>query len=171
MWKNSCTMSVCIVCWDFCGIINSIGKEMNMGTKWINKDHGDLQKTFRVNIKIALIFVSITSIRINEFVSRKCLFEKSDWFMYSVKTTTHIAGNKFLSSTILNLLMHDIPIWSDTLYKSILKCVWLFWDNMHWRVNPLSANPTKWSNTLSQFVGCCWRIIWVSVLWGWRLKG
>ena len=23
------------------------------------------------------------------------------------------------------------------------------------QVNPLSANPTKWSNTLKQFVGCC----------------
>ena len=27
--------------------------------------------------------------------------------------------------------------------------------------NPLCANPTKWSNTLKQFVGFCWRIIWV----------
>ena len=22
-------------------------------------------------------------------------------------------------------------------------------------LNPLNANPTKWSNTLKQFVGCC----------------
>ena len=27
--------------------------------------------------------------------------------------------------------------------------------------NPLSANPTKWSNTLKQFVGCCRQIVWV----------
>ena len=27
------------------------------------------------------------------------------------------------------------------------------------RFNPLSTNPTKWSNTLNQFVGCCRRII------------
>ena len=26
-------------------------------------------------------------------------------------------------------------------------------------VNPLSANPTVWSNTLKQFVGCCRRIV------------
>ena len=26
-------------------------------------------------------------------------------------------------------------------------------------INPLSANPTKWSNTLKQFVGCCRRIV------------
>ena len=25
--------------------------------------------------------------------------------------------------------------------------------------NPLSANHTKWSNTLKQFVGCCRRIV------------
>ena len=25
--------------------------------------------------------------------------------------------------------------------------------------NPLSANPTKWSNTLKKFVGCCRRIV------------
>ena len=27
--------------------------------------------------------------------------------------------------------------------------------------NPLSANPTKWSNTLKQFVVCCRRIVLV----------
>ena len=39
--------------------------------------------------------------------------------------------------------------------------------------NPLNANPTKWSNTLKQFIGCCRRIFWVclNILWGWRLKG
>ena len=25
-------------------------------------------------------------------------------------------------------------------------------------LNPLNVNPTKWSNTLKQFVGFCWRI-------------
>ena len=39
--------------------------------------------------------------------------------------------------------------------------------------NPLSTNPTKWSNTLKQFVCCCWRIAWVCliILQGWPLKG
>ena len=39
--------------------------------------------------------------------------------------------------------------------------------------NPLSANPTKWSNTLKQFVGNCQWIVWVNltILWGKRLKG
>ena len=38
--------------------------------------------------------------------------------------------------------------------------------------NSLSANPTKWSNTLKQFVGFFRRIVWVSstILWGWHLK-
>ena len=26
-------------------------------------------------------------------------------------------------------------------------------------LNPLSVNPTKWSNTLTQFVGCCRRTV------------
>ena len=38
---------------------------------------------------------------------------------------------------------------------------------------PSSVNPTKWSVTLKQFVGCCRQLIWVSltILWSWRLKG
>ena len=37
----------------------------------------------------------------------------------------------------------------------------------------LSSNPTKRSNRLKQFVGCCRRIVWarLTILWGWRLKG
>ena len=40
-------------------------------------------------------------------------------------------------------------------------------------VASLSANPTRLSNTLKQFVNCCWRIVWVrlTILWVWRLKG
>ena len=41
------------------------------------------------------------------------------------------------------------------------------------RVNPLSANPTKWSKTLKHFVSNCRRIAWVclTIFWGWCLKG
>ena len=40
-------------------------------------------------------------------------------------------------------------------------------------VNPLSANFTKWSNTLKQFFGFCRRTVWACliILWDWRLKG
>ena len=39
--------------------------------------------------------------------------------------------------------------------------------------NPLGVNPTKWLNTVKQFVGCCRQIVWVcmTIFWGWRLKG
>ena len=39
-------------------------------------------------------------------------------------------------------------------------------------INPLSANPTIWSDTLKLFVGKSHRIVWVrlTILWGWRLK-
>ena len=38
--------------------------------------------------------------------------------------------------------------------------------------NPLSANPTEWSNTLKQFVGYCRRIllVYLTILWCSRLK-
>ena len=42
------------------------------------------------------------------------------------------------------------------------------------KVNLLSANPTKWSNTLKQFVGNSWRrVVWMclTILPGWSLKG
>ena len=42
-------------------------------------------------------------------------------------------------------------------------------------LNPLSANPTKWSNTLKQFVDelVYWQIVWVclTILWDRHLKG
>ena len=46
-----------------------------------------------------------------------------------------------------------------------------FAKNLHH--NSLISNPTKWSNTLKQFVGNSRRIIWVclAILWGWHLKG
>ena len=39
-------------------------------------------------------------------------------------------------------------------------------------VNPSNANPTKWSNILKQFVGCCRRIFWLclTILWDWHVK-
>ena len=39
--------------------------------------------------------------------------------------------------------------------------------------NPLSVSPSKWSNTLKQFIGNSRRIVWVclTILWVWRLKG
>ena len=47
------------------------------------------------------------------------------------------------------------------------------WHKLRKLLNPLSANPTKWSNTLEQIVGCSRRIVWVglTILQGWRLKG
>ena len=46
--------------------------------------------------------------------------------------------------------------------------VTIFW----WPLNPLIANPTKWPNTLKQFVGFCRGIFWVclAIWWNWRLR-
>ena len=56
--------------------------------------------------------------------------------------------------------------WWNYFPKSFMILVWL-------GLNPLSFNPTKWSNTLKQFVGNSQRIVWVclTILWGWRVKG
>ena len=45
----------------------------------------------------------------------------------------------------------------------------IYWDVTN-TFNPLSANPTKWSNTLKQFLSNS-RRVWLTILWGWRLKG
>ena len=39
-------------------------------------------------------------------------------------------------------------------------------------LNYLSANPTKWSNTLKQFIGNSQLMAWVCliILWGWHVK-
>ena len=49
---------------------------------------------------------------------------------------------------------------------------WKFGDQRYFSVIALSANPTKWSNTLKQSVGISRGIDWVclTILWGWRLK-
>ena len=40
------------------------------------------------------------------------------------------------------------------------------------KLSPLSASPTKWSNTFKQFVGKSRQIVWLclTILWGWCLK-
>ena len=48
----------------------------------------------------------------------------------------------------------------------------LGWNGLREYLNPLSADPTKWSNTLKQFVDKSRLIVWVclTILWGWRLR-
>ena len=53
-----------------------------------------------------------------------------------LKNVVNLYGRK-----LLKLLLHYCTALLLVLYKQL--------------VNPLSANPTVWSNTLKQFVGCC----------------
>ena len=57
----------------------------------------------------------------------------------------------------------------DFIYE---QCMCGYYNNIQ-IINSLSANPTKWSNTLKQLVGFCRRIVWVylTIMWGWRLTG
>ena len=67
-------------------------------------------------------------------------------------------------------------VWRYTCLKFELfspkKCIWKPLGGQR-VINPLSANPTKWSNTLTQFIDNCRQTVWVSltILWYWRLKG
>ena len=47
----------------------------------------------------------------------------------------------------------------DALTKSILNFLEILLNFNHRCINPLSANPTKWSNTFKQFVSCYRQIV------------
>ena len=49
---------------------------------------------------------------------------------------------------------------------------WISWISRISLLNPVSTNPTKWSNTLKQFLGNSQRVVWVGliILWGWCLN-
>ena len=95
-----------------------------------------------------------------------------DWLKFVAKTVVKNARQNqaiFIESVI-----------DQNLVRSIKTSTWLiceegeiFLKRSYKSVNPLSAKPTKWSNTLKQFVGNSRRIFWVhlTILWGWRLKG
>ena len=63
--------------------------------------------------------------------------------------------------------------------KSATKLVYFANLQPNWRadwresLNPLSANTTKWLNTLKKFAGNSRRIVWVylTILWDLHLKG
>ena len=59
------------------------------------------------------------------------------------------------------------------IFMYVFFILFLSFHGFPWYFNPLSAKPTKWSNTLKQFSGSSRRIVWVclTTLCGWRLKG
>ena len=77
---------------------------------------------------------------------------------------------------VINLLFL-VFIWnkhndSKSIFQNGQKMV-LTSQNGQTHFNLLSANPSKCSNTLKQFVGNSRQIVWVclTILWGWHLKG
>ena len=67
-----------------------------------------------------------------------------------------------LNNNLLWILLYDFQH-EATLNKGTLLFLCL---------SSLSANPTKWSTILKQFVSSSRRIVWVclTILWGWRVK-
>ena len=69
-------------------------------------------------------------------------------------------------------LQWDVTVLVKFIFISWILILWsITWKNGRMYFNPLSADPTKWSYTLKQFVGCWRQIVWLCILWGWHLKG
>ena len=73
----------------------------------------------------------------------------------------HFAGTARIVAVTLNVCLKKI-YWILRLQAdhSSSKSKTNKWRNV-FKVNPLSANPSKWSNTPKQFVGCYRQIVWV----------
>ena len=74
-----------------------------------------------------------------------------------------------------NIWSHYCELQSTLIYRFYWWQLWNCWElEIVWCniIKPLSANPTKCSNTLKKFAGFCQRIVWVclTILWGWRFK-
>ena len=96
------------------------------------------------------LFYSPNSPKLQSFPEKK----KKQFFF-------HILKNLFRT---VYILLHWSRIYScrNTLQiaiKSFYEQLKIF--NKTWVAQPFKCHPTKWSNTLKQFVGCCRRIAWV----------
>ena len=86
-----------------------------------------------------------------------------NWFLYD-NGLRHERVNRFWLKLLNKRLSHAQSHWkyvAGNFRFSFLKVL-----------NLLSANPTKWSNALKQFVGKSRQIVWVrlAILWSSRLK-
>ena len=78
------------------------------------------------------------------------------WYAKFPSTCKLIDFNPFHATWSLSIPLGNIRKPRPVTWNGIIKTKLPF--------NPLSANPTKWSNTLKQFVGCSQRIVWVCLI-------
>ena len=94
-----------------------------------------------------------------------------NFFRTATSQNTHEALSDVCTSSRCSVSLFDAEyVFScndDNDNKLFLRNSW-----MTKNVNPWSTNPTKWSNTLRQFVGNSRQNVWMclTILWGWRLK-
>ena len=79
-------------------------------------------------------------------------------------------------SYLANILNHNINFSKMPMFILVVETspkIKIFFTPSILHFNPLNAIITKWWNTLKQFVGNNWRVVWVClpILWGWHLKG
>ena len=124
------------------------------------------------------------------YISHKaflCSFLKL--FVWNISELTETL-DRFLSlvAPFISMLPSILQLWDGTFCENCFQLLTIFakisilelqnirpdWNKVkHWYkcVRSLSANPTKWTNTLKQFVDFCRQIVWLclTILWGWCL--
>ena len=101
------------------------------------------------------------------------------WSMYFARFLTLNLQSGSTQDWVLNLAKCPVEDWTGNLPVPVQHFTTMIYSpqgcqlNMPWIfLNPLRAIPTKWSNTLKQFVDNSQWIGWVclTILWSWRLK-
>ena len=156
------------------------GSKGNIGKKWVKRIHWIL---FPLKLPKAYGFLMILGgVKVNWFTQICLILEvklgddrlfRSLW-IFTTKTAVNIHEKRAylrinfhsdlesLNNNLLWILLDDLQH-ETTLNKRTLFLLCL---------NSLSANSTKWSTILKQFVNSSRRIVWVclTILWGWRVK-
>ena len=117
--------------------------------------------------KIIGILKNIVIIKFGKFSQKHVCFLN---YTQNRSRVLYFIYGPLLNSYLVHLVLHCFTLPANA--ARLFICVWPFRDFIHYRVNPLSTNPTKWSNTFKQFVGFYRRIVWLclTILCGWWLK-
>ena len=149
----------------WCSIVDF--EQENDRWKFLEKDVSIWNKNWAYQIWITIYIVTRKLFRWIKFLS--------DSFCYSVKWYFKLKTHwklVVLSSIFLCVFITQYVLMLPT-YSNIFRYPASGSYKILKKIDPLSANPTKWSKTLKQVVGFYRRIVCVcsTILWGWCLKG
>ena len=149
----------------WCSIVDF--EQENDRWKFLEKDVSIWNKNWAYQIWITIYIVTGKLFRWIKFLS--------DSFCYSVKWYFKLKTHwklVVLSSIFLCVFITQYVLMLPT-YSNIFRYPASGSYKILKNIDPLSANPTKWSKTLKQVVGFYRQIVCVcsTILWGWCLKG